>query len=102
MTCMIQQKATQQAWVIVFVLCEFPSTLLIVMLITWVVRRRLTEEGGFFRVESGSSAMDVRLLSIWRFVLEPEKYINIKLPTQARKYYVQTNFTHIYSSSTTC
>ena len=65
---------------------SFPSTLLIVMLITWVVRRRLTEEDRFFRVESGSSAKDVRLLSIWRFVLEPEKYINIKISTHAKKY----------------
>jgi hypothetical protein len=56
------------------------------MLITWVVRRRLTEEDRFFRVESGSSAKDVRLLSIWRFVLEPEKYINIKISTHAKKY----------------
>ena len=55
-----------------FILCfvSFPSTLLMVMLITWVVRRRLTEEGGFFWVESRtSSAKDVRLLSMWRFVL---------------------------------
>jgi len=65
---------------------SFPSTLLMVMLITWVVLRRFTEEvRGFFLVESraNSATDDDGLLSMWRFVLGPDNMERNALPPGA-------------------